>query len=66
MAEGDGELQRVSEDFVKELKDIQKARAEAGVHKRHNSIRYLTELITRHNSFDRLKEKMINWREVVQ
>lgn len=66
MEGGNGELKRVGEEFIKQILDIQTAREEAGIHKRHNSIRYLTELLVRHTKFGFIKEEMINWREDIK
>ncbi|KKN04648.1 hypothetical protein LCGC14_1095340 [marine sediment metagenome] len=63
---GNGVLKRVGENFAKEIKEIQKAREKKGIHKRHNSIRYLTELLVRHDDYEHIKQSMINFQEKIQ
>lgn len=49
---------RVGVEFTKELIEIQEARLESGIDKKKKSIRKLTDLIPKHNSWAKIKADM--------
>ncbi len=55
---------RIGESFCRELGLIQKARIESGVDKTKRSFRQLTDLLVRHDVWDRIKRDMINFSAV--
>lgn len=54
-------LNRIAETFNKELEEIRKVREERGIKKKHNSIRVLTDLITKHSYWKLMKEDIANY-----
>ena len=50
---------RIGEDFSNEIEDIKKARIESGIDKKKKSTRKLTNLITRHRDWKKIKEDTI-------
>lgn len=55
-----GAMQRIGDNFKKEIDNINKERIKRGIDKRNKSVRKITDLITRHNSWPIIKEEIIN------
>jgi len=50
---------RIGEDFSKELEEIKKERVDRGVDKKKKSTRKLTNLMVKHEHFQKIKEDTI-------
>lgn len=50
---------RIGEDFSRELEEIKKARVDRGIDKKKKSTRRLTNLMVKHEHFQKIKEDTI-------